>query len=445
LYTSSGGFTSTTTTSIGVQAIINRIAIQSDDSIVAAGYTFDGITTRFAVARYTSAGALDATFGTGGIVTTLIGSECTATSVYLQADGGIVVGGYATVNGTSQFVVARYTTTGVLDGTFGSGGIVTTSIQNGAYVNSILVQPNQQILAGGSSLSNVARQFALARYNPVGTLDTTFGSNGIVTTTVNDPSCDSPSDSSIASVVLQPTNNNIIAAGNSNLCYAAVRYFVTGVIGYTGIQGTINCVPTEGNVGATGNRGATGGRGATGNTGPTGNQGATGSVGNTGPTGSRGATGSPINTNFMFAYYTGVLPLTASTTIFTTLLYTATPVINGWTTLGIPGSITGFIPTATGIYEISHTTTFKSSAVTNSTNNQMYVQALYNNAAIDLVSNNQLPAANTSQLISKTFQVALNTTGILSFGARAAAAAVITGTGFGAPQMACTVSINKIG
>ena len=105
---------------------INSIAIQSDGKIVAGGYATTGA-SQFTLARYKTDGSLDLTFGTNGIVSTVIGTESIINSITIQSDGKIVAGGYATI-GTTQFTLARYNTDGLLDATFGTNGIVSTII-----------------------------------------------------------------------------------------------------------------------------------------------------------------------------------------------------------------------------------------------------------------------------------------------------------------------------
>jgi uncharacterized delta-60 repeat protein len=127
-----------------------------------------------ALVAYTPNGSLDSTFGSGGEVLTPGGGRFTSLAL---ENGDIVAGGIIVpfVSGA----VARYTLSGSLDTTFGSGGIVTTAMA----VRSLVVQPNGQIVAVGNengAVSNTS-EWALARYNVNGTLDTTFGSSGVVT------------------------------------------------------------------------------------------------------------------------------------------------------------------------------------------------------------------------------------------------------------------------
>ena len=81
--------------------------------------------TDFALARYDTRGNLDPSFGTGGIVVTDLGGVDAAQAVALQSDGRIVVGG----SSDGRFAFARYGVDGTLDSTFGSGGVVVTDFE----------------------------------------------------------------------------------------------------------------------------------------------------------------------------------------------------------------------------------------------------------------------------------------------------------------------------
>jgi len=147
-------------------------------------------TQDFAVARYNTDGSLDTGFGAGGKVTTDFSGEAdTANAVALQSDGKIVVAGFAVTGRTMQFpnqdfALARYNSNGSHDASFGTGGKVTTDF-SGLFDMplAIAIQTDGKIVLAGSDddLSFQAR-FALSRYNSDGSLDITFGSGGKVTT-----------------------------------------------------------------------------------------------------------------------------------------------------------------------------------------------------------------------------------------------------------------------
>ena len=160
-------------------------ALQSDGKIVLVGFSFVGGRTNMALVRYNVDGSLDDTFGEGGKVTTdFFDWYDDAAAVAIQPDNKIVVGGGAArQNQESDFALARYTADGSLDSSFGIGGIVTTEflgLQD--RINDIAIQPDGKILAAGTSFvdSFFTSRITLARYNADGSLDVGFGSDGKV-------------------------------------------------------------------------------------------------------------------------------------------------------------------------------------------------------------------------------------------------------------------------
>jgi uncharacterized delta-60 repeat protein len=157
---------------------------QPDGKLIVAGDIFAGGHTSFAVARYNTDGSLDASFGTGGEVSTSFGSTNNgANSVTLQADGKIVAAGAS--DNSENLALVRYNVDGSLDASFGSGGMVTTSVPNGSgsAAESVKIQPDGKILVAGYSFvlgSNT--DFVLVRYNSDGSLDSSFGTGGKVET-----------------------------------------------------------------------------------------------------------------------------------------------------------------------------------------------------------------------------------------------------------------------
>src|SRR5262249_33067534 len=100
------------------------VAVDNDGRIVVAGTTSVDGSIDFALARYDTNGNLDASFGNGGLVRTdFFGGQDFATGVVIQADGKIVVGGYANVGGSDEVALVRYNADGTLDSNFGTGGL----------------------------------------------------------------------------------------------------------------------------------------------------------------------------------------------------------------------------------------------------------------------------------------------------------------------------------
>lgn len=172
-------------------ALGRDVAIQNDGRIVVAGQAaLDGqFAGNFALARYNSDGSRDTSFNFGGrIVTPFPGGESAARSLAIQADNNIVLAGFAFVDGHSDFALARYNSNGSLDTSYGDSGRVRTDFAPGLAVsrdsiNSIVVMSNGKIVVGGETdYGGSGVNFALARYDSSGQLDTTFSSDGLVAT-----------------------------------------------------------------------------------------------------------------------------------------------------------------------------------------------------------------------------------------------------------------------
>ena len=196
------------------------VAIQSDGKIVVAGMGRVGLNENFAVVRYNTDGSLDTTFNTDGKATTDIGTSTTdkANVVVIQSDGKIIAVGTS----NDDFTVVRYTATGALDTTFDTDGKATTDIGTNTTdkANAVAIQSDGKIIAAGTSNND----FAIARYNTDGALDTSLDTDGKVTTDIG------TSTSDAANAVAIQSDGKIIAAGTSNDDFAVARYTTTGAL-----------------------------------------------------------------------------------------------------------------------------------------------------------------------------------------------------------------------
>jgi uncharacterized delta-60 repeat protein len=205
------------------------LVLQTDGKVVAAAAKPRG-DGRYdlLLARYGADGSLDPTFGSGGTVTTEVGDAqfpvAIPNGLALQADGKIVAAGMAVVDGSGNFALVRYEADGTLDSTFGSGGKVTTAIgslaDEGRAV--VLLPDGKLVVAGATDVGYQGEAFALARYHPDGTLDDTFGGGGIVTTAIRSRRA------SPYGLALQ-SEGKLVAAGTTNdvneaSVFALVRY-----------------------------------------------------------------------------------------------------------------------------------------------------------------------------------------------------------------------------
>jgi uncharacterized delta-60 repeat protein len=209
-------------TTIGTFASVYALALQSDGKIVAAGYTYDGSNNNFALARYNTDGTLDTTFGTDGIVVTAGSGDDSAKALGIQSDGKIVAAGYTEVGGNKCFAVVRYNADGSRDTTFGTdGGVITAIGSSDDEINALRIQSNGYIIVAGESKNSSNYDIALARYNSKGVLDTTFGTGGIVITAIG-----SGDDKAYALGIL--SDGSIVTAGYSvsggKANFALLRY-----------------------------------------------------------------------------------------------------------------------------------------------------------------------------------------------------------------------------
>ena len=139
----------------------------------------------FAIVRYNENGSLDTTFGGDGKVTTsFTPKNDSIQGVVVLGDGDIVAAGIAGYLGANpKMALARYNPNGSLDTSFGGGDgkVMTDFTPTCDAAWAITLQPDAKIVIAGAA-GDPNGKIALARYNPSGTLDTTFGGDGRVTT-----------------------------------------------------------------------------------------------------------------------------------------------------------------------------------------------------------------------------------------------------------------------
>jgi uncharacterized delta-60 repeat protein len=194
----------------------NAVAVQAvDGKIVAAGVTNEN-GHHVAVVRYTASGALDTSFGTGGKVdinaaATVSGSS-EGRALVLQPDGKLLIAGYAFGPGNSDLLVMRLNADGSPDTSFGTGGITRTPVGSSEDIaNAMVRQPDGRIVVAGSTYAaDGHHDFALARYTTAGVLDPSFGTGGLVTTAVG------PSDDDAYALILMPWGR-LVAAGSARI------------------------------------------------------------------------------------------------------------------------------------------------------------------------------------------------------------------------------------
>src|SRR4029453_12035837 len=177
-------------TDLGPSDWVEALALQRDGKLVVAGVVQEiaAFESHVALARYDSGGRLDATFdGDGKVVSNFGSTSESAQAVAIQPDGRIVVAGTSSSRErASDFLVARYNADGALDTSFGTGGKTLLDFSTPIDVAlAVALQSDGKIVVVGGTRQLGSRttspyDLALARFNPDGSVDTTFGTGGRV-------------------------------------------------------------------------------------------------------------------------------------------------------------------------------------------------------------------------------------------------------------------------
>lgn len=156
---------------LGIGGLATSLAMLEDGTAYIAG----GLAGDFGVAHINREGEVDPSFGTNGIVRTHVGSSSDIIkAIVIQPDGKIVVGGYGLPPpGNTNFTLARYQVNGSLDTSFGTNGFASAAFAQQDLLEHLLIQPDGKIVALGSSYNGNKTRAVMARFHPNGSLDTT--------------------------------------------------------------------------------------------------------------------------------------------------------------------------------------------------------------------------------------------------------------------------------
>jgi uncharacterized delta-60 repeat protein len=188
------------------------MVLQPDGKIVVAGYVFNPDNPPlgdddFFLLRYHADGTADSSFGTNGeVITNVNGENNQAVSLVLRPDGKILLGGGSYIS----TAILRYNADGTIDGMFGAGGVLLISLVPNAWtsVANLALQPDGKIIGAGYTVDTPfgGNNFAVARFDSIGYLDPTFGTNGVATIEGG------RLIETITSIILQP-DGKILAGG----------------------------------------------------------------------------------------------------------------------------------------------------------------------------------------------------------------------------------------
>ncbi len=200
-------------TLIGTSAEAYAMAVQMDGRIVVGGQAEVSDSAVIAMVRYQPDGSLDSTFGVDGVVSLDIGGASqTISALLIQSDGKIIAGGTDGLN----FMAARFLANGALDPGFGTAGMTISDFGALSFLSALAFQPDGKIIGAGE-LDHLS---CVARYSSNGTLDASFGVNGMVSTDIG------LWDGAMG-VAVEP-NGRIVTCGHSSGAYAYARYDVDG-------------------------------------------------------------------------------------------------------------------------------------------------------------------------------------------------------------------------
>ncbi|HWA12369.1 MAG TPA: DUF4347 domain-containing protein, partial [Burkholderiales bacterium] len=216
----------------GFDDVAHGVLLQADGRILVYGESFGDL----ALMRYNADGSNDGSFGSNGRVFTPPpgGYSAVANAAAQQADGRIVVAGAANLDGfSSDAAVARYSDTGALDPTFGSGGFVTVDFGLFGYDDmaaAVAIQDDGRILLAGKvyDYNSGTWDILLARLNADGTRDNSFGTDGRVTTGFGDFDVGF-SQEEARSLLLQP-DGGIVVVGEQQGDLVVLRYEADGTL-----------------------------------------------------------------------------------------------------------------------------------------------------------------------------------------------------------------------
>ena len=162
------------------------VAVDSQGRVILVGSSHNGSDYDIAVVRYNADGSLDTSFSTDGIVTTDFGGDDDyGLAVVVDSQDRVIVSGGIGYGSGADFAVVRYTPAGVLDSSFDGDGKLLTDFGSGEdYGQAVAVDSADRIVVAGYASNGTNGDFAVARYNTDGSLDTSFDSDGKLTTAI---------------------------------------------------------------------------------------------------------------------------------------------------------------------------------------------------------------------------------------------------------------------
>ncbi|HKQ74608.1 MAG TPA: hypothetical protein VJ810_13030 [Blastocatellia bacterium] len=208
---------------------IDAVAIQADGKLLAISKSQN---SNFLLSRFKNDGSLDSTFGAGGQVETNFGASSTPAAMAIQPDGLIVVAGTKVESGCCpKIVLARYRTTGSLDTSFSTDGMLEIPHIRARGADLVL-QSNGKIVVAGTAIYQSlpdpipVNRSLIVRINEDGSLDSSFGTSGYVVTNIWN-SQPGPSEG-FSNLVIQGNGKMVASSQGNGLLSRVVRFFANG-------------------------------------------------------------------------------------------------------------------------------------------------------------------------------------------------------------------------
>ncbi len=212
-----------------------RVTGTANDKFV-AGYSLYSI-SGFVLSQYTNTGTVDSAFGVNGtVITTFPSGNALCEAIRTQADGKIVAAGLVGISGPAHIAMARYNPSGELDYSFGENGLVdfTLSKRTSISMQDIAIQTDNKIIVSAISDQTGDYENVIFRFNEDGSLDKSFGNNGEIFSAIDYTPEYSP-------LVLQPDGKFLLGGSPANSGFRVARYNPDGTLdagfGNKGIAG----------------------------------------------------------------------------------------------------------------------------------------------------------------------------------------------------------------
>ena len=192
---------------------VNAAVLQPDGKLVLVGSCNNGTTTDVCALRYEINGTLDASFGSGGKLITVVGSgNSDASAVALQPDGKLLISAQCVTVSKNDFCTLRYNANGTPDASFGTSGTLVTSVSTGNdFVTAMTLQPDGKLILAGHCAVSGQLDFCAVRTTAAGALDTTFGTGGKLITAISNGATPATSNDFLTAMALQPDGKLLLA------------------------------------------------------------------------------------------------------------------------------------------------------------------------------------------------------------------------------------------